>query len=102
QARCWRAGGARCSTTRAISGASSTSSSRGRGMVLVRRRRDAGAPARQGEVEGRAAAGRRIDPQPTPVRLHDPLANGEPGAGPLVLAAPVQPPEDAEDLLVVG
>src|SRR5439155_15529307 len=56
---------------------------------------------RQGELEGRPPAGRRLRPDPAAVPLDDLLADGQPDAGAGVLIARVQALEDDEDALEV-
>ncbi len=51
-------------------------------------------------MEGRASTGLALDPDPAAVGLDDLLADGQARAGPFVLFAGVQPPEELEDLVV--
>jgi len=52
---------------------------------------------RQGEAEVRSLAWLRFHPYPSPVPLHDFLADGEPDPGPRVFPPGVQPLEDLEN-----
>src|SRR6516225_7614433 len=82
-----------------ISGASSTSSSSGRGMF---RFLEACQIARQGKKERRALLWGRFDPELPSMRLDDLLADCQAGACALELVTPMQPTENAEDLLVIA
>src|SRR5262245_58281015 len=61
-----------------------------------------GARPREGEVKRGALPDLGLDPHPPAMRLDDLLADGQSRSCPLVLVAPMQPAEDAEDLLVIA
>src|SRR5438093_1586472 len=60
------------------------------------------APSLEGEVEGGALIGLGVGPDASAVALDDALHDGQADSGPLVLLGPVQPLEDAEQLVGVA
>src|SRR5262249_5648986 len=52
---------------------------------------------RDGEKEGRALPGLRLDPDPSAVALHDPLADGQADSGSRIVGPAVEALKDQED-----